>query len=113
MQYTNKHVRRQNRLLNKEAAVTLLDTAFCVVGKTNVISNQFTTEYQSVILDCEASIKIETDEKVKALRLLIKKYSPNDIELGDEYIKKSFEHTGVIKLSVKDWSGKSKATKNS
>ena len=163
MQYTNKDVRRQNRLLNKVAAVTLLDTgeygvlsmqaeeggaygmpisyvwdgeqsiylhcalegrkirllhkcnnvSFCVVGKTNVIPNQFTTEYQSIILDCVASIKVETHEKIKALKLLIKKYAPNDLELGDEYIKKSFEHTELIKLSVKDWSGKSKAAKNS
>lgn len=87
------------------------NVSFCIVGKTNVVSNQFTTEYQSIILNCKASINISTDEKTNALRLLIKKYSPNEIKVGEKYIEKSFERTQVIKLDISEWSGKSKILK--
>ncbi len=83
--------------------------SFCVVGKTNVISNKFTTEYQSIILDCLASIVIDNEEKANALKLLILKYSPNDIKIGEKYIEKSLDRTGIIKLTINNWSGKCKA----
>ena len=163
MQYTNKDIRRQDRLLNENVAVRLLqggeygvlsmqaekgggyglpisyvwdgeqaiylhcalegrkiallklnsEVSFCVVGNTNVIPNEFTTEYQSVVIECKASLDLQIEEKTKALRLLIEKYSPNDIEIGMKYISKSFDRTQVIKLSVGNWSGKSKLMKNS
>jgi len=85
--------------------------SFCVVGKTKVLSNKFTTEYQSIILDCVASIVTNDEEKTNALKLLILKYSPNDIKIGEKYIQKSFNRTGVIKLTINNWSGKCKAVR--
>ena len=69
--------------------------SFCVVGRTRVVSNQFSTEY-------------EETEKRKALELLLDKYSPEDKKVGLKYIEKSFHRTHVLKLVIKVISGKCK-----
>jgi uncharacterized protein len=47
-------------------------------------------------------------ERMKALELLLDKYSPNDKETGMKYAEKSFSRTEVIRLDVVEWSGKKK-----
>lgn len=158
MLYTNKNVRRQDRLLDETTAETLLKTgeygvlsmqseengaygvplnfvwdgdqsiylhcapegrkllcithcnnvSFCVVGQTNVISNKFTTGYESVILECKAKMNLKSNEKMKALELFLDKYSPADKETGMKYAEKSFKRTEIIRLDIHEWSGKTK-----
>mgnify|MGYP000084447500 FL=1 len=140
MNYTNEQIRRQDRLLEKEKAISLLKNgeygvlsmqdeengaygvpinyvwnkknsiyihcapegrklhcikrcntvSFCIIGKTHIISNQFTTEYESIILKCRAYIGLNEEERINALHLLIEKYSPNDKVIGNQYAQKSF-----------------------
>ncbi|MFK5856722.1 MAG: pyridoxamine 5'-phosphate oxidase family protein [Bacteroidota bacterium] len=82
--------------------------SFCVVGKTQVISNKFTTEYESIILDCFAERNLPKNEQMNALQLLLDKYSPSDKIVGIEYAKKSFHRTEIIRLNIIKWSGKCK-----
>lgn len=82
--------------------------SFCVVGDTFVISSKFTTKYESIILDCTAHIQLTSEEKIKALELLLDKYSPNDQKTGMIYAEKSFYRTEIIRLDILEWSGKSK-----
>lgn len=82
--------------------------SFCIVGATHVISNQFTTEYESVILNCRAHIGLNEEERMHALHLLIDKYSPNDKAIGAKYAEKSFHRTEVIRLDIEMGSGKCK-----
>lgn len=82
--------------------------SFCVVGRTNVIPRQFTTEYQSIVLQCHAVMNLDEGERMKALKLLIEKYAPDDVQLGLTYARKSFPRTNVIRLEIKSWSGKEK-----
>ena len=42
------------------------NVSFCIVGKTNIISDKFTTEYESIILSCSAKMKL-TKEEVREL----------------------------------------------
>lgn len=117
MNYTNEQIRRQDRLLEKEKAISLLKNgeygvlsmqdeengaygvpinyvwnkknsiyihcapegrklhcikrcntvSFCIIGKTHIISNQFTTEYESIILKCRAYIGLNEEERINAL----------------------------------------------
>ena len=140
MNYTNEQIRRQDRLLEKEKAISLLKNgeygvlsmqdeengaygvpinyvwnkknsiyihcapegrklhcikrcntvSFCIIGKTHIISNQFTTEYESIILKCRAYIGLNEEERINALHLLIEKYSPNDKVIGNQYAPKIF-----------------------
>ncbi len=87
------------------------NVSFSIVGKTNVISNQFTTEYESVILKCKAYIGLSSEERMKALELILNKYSPADKEIGMKYAEKSFNRTEIIRLNISDFSGKAKSIK--
>lgn len=158
MEYTNKDIRRQDRLLEKEKAFELLQkgeygvlsmqteeggaygipvnyvwdgdssiyihcapqgrklrcirhcnrVSFCIVGKTHIISNQFTTEYESLILSCKAHTELNEEERMHALHLLLDKYSPNDKVVGMKYAEKSFLRTRIIRLNIETGSGKCK-----
>ena len=82
--------------------------SFCIVGATKVISNKFTTAYESVVLACHADTRLTAEERMQALELLLRKYSPADWETGRRYADKSFHRTAVIRLTVRQFSGKCK-----
>ncbi len=84
------------------------NASFCVVGRTNVISNKFTTEYESIILRGTVSTELSDDERTKGLVLILEKYCPDNRETGLKYIEKSFDRTGVIRLDISTISGKTK-----
>lgn len=82
--------------------------SFCVVGKTCIVPDQFTTAYESLIMEGSAHTGLSEEERQKALELLLDKYSPNDIAKGLESIEKSFHRTEIVKLDIVSWSGKCK-----
>ena len=79
--------------------------SFCVIGNTNVLQSEFSTEYESVIIFGSAS-EVQGVEKHNALSWLIEKYSPDFIEEGKDYIEKKSNGTKVIKIEIKHISGK-------
>lgn len=158
MNYSNSEVRRQDRLLNLDSALTLLkdgeygvmsvidesgkvygvplsfvwdgentiyihcategrklrcidinpNVSFCVVGKTKVIAQKFTTEYESIILDCLVLRHLEPEIRMKALLMLVDKYSPGLHENGKKNAESAFQITEVLQLQIVKWSGKRK-----
>ncbi|MDY0360871.1 MAG: pyridoxamine 5'-phosphate oxidase family protein [Desulforegulaceae bacterium] len=82
--------------------------SFCIVGNTNVLSSKFTTEYESIILECTARRNLLEHERMNALEIFIDKYSPMDKETGIKYARKSFFRTEIVRLDIEKWSGKSK-----
>lgn len=82
--------------------------SFCVVGRTNVISDKFTTEYESIVLRGDVCIEPEAEERMSALMLLLDKYSPEYKEEGKKYSEKSFHRTGIMRLDIETMSGKAK-----
>lgn len=82
--------------------------SFCVVGKTNPIANQFTTLYESVIAFGDAVTNLSDDEKRKALRLLVKKYSAGFEEIAEQYMDKSWNRTSTFKIEIKHITAKAK-----
>lgn len=82
--------------------------SFCIIGRTNVISAKFTTAYESIILRGEIQRGLSSEEKMKALELILRKYSPNDEEVGLKYAEKSFHRTEILRLDIRDISGKTK-----
>lgn len=81
--------------------------SFCVVGKTQVLPDEFSTKFESVIIFGRA-IEIFDDEKNMALLEIINKYSPDYIEQGKEYISKASKATRVAKINVEHITGKAK-----
>ncbi|MDD3050341.1 MAG: pyridoxamine 5'-phosphate oxidase family protein [Candidatus Cloacimonetes bacterium] len=85
-----------------------INVSFCIVGRTNVIPDKFTTEYESIILECTAERGLSDDERMSALSLFLDKYCPNDKEMGMKYASSSFQRTEIIRLKITKWSGKCK-----
>ena len=81
--------------------------SFCVVGRTKVLQEKFTTNYESAIVLGSAS-EIFGNEKEKALLLLVRKYSPEFIKEGVDYISKAADKTCVIKIEIQQLTGKAR-----
>lgn len=80
--------------------------SFCVIEKDEIIPDNFTTHYRSVIAFGKARIVEDPEEKMKATRLLSEKYSP-DREEGLQYeIKKAYHRMCIIELEIEHITGK-------
>jgi nitroimidazol reductase NimA-like FMN-containing flavoprotein (pyridoxamine 5'-phosphate oxidase superfamily) len=79
--------------------------SFCVVGRTRVMPDRFSTEYESVIVTGVATVVLG-DERNEALVGLVEKYSPEFVEEGHEYIEKLGSKTTVVKIEVVKMTGK-------
>ncbi len=80
--------------------------SFCVIDQDEVKPAEFTTYFRSVIAFGRIHILEDADEKVQALRLLGRRYSPGD-ELGLQHeIDKSLDHVLLLRLDIEYLSGK-------
>lgn len=82
--------------------------SFCVVGSTQVDPARFTTAYESVHLFGLAHVVQDDEERLHALRLIVRKYSPDFIETAEKYIRGSFQRTAVIRIDIEHLSAKCK-----
>ena len=98
MPYDNSAVRRQDRLLDEARARELL-----AGGRFGVLS-----AYESIVLDCRARRGLPPGERMRALELLLEKYSPAHKTTGLRYAEASFARTEIVRLDVVAWSGKTK-----
>jgi nitroimidazol reductase NimA-like FMN-containing flavoprotein (pyridoxamine 5'-phosphate oxidase superfamily) len=64
------------------------------------------TEYESIILSGEATIVHREEERMKALLLLVEKYSSGFSAEGKAYAERSIMKTEIIRLDISEWSGK-------
>lgn len=81
--------------------------SFTVVGQTEVLPDQFSTKFESVILHGEA-VLLEGQEKQMALESLIEKYSPDFHPQGMKYIASALDDTEAVKIEVLKISGKAR-----
>lgn len=76
------------------------------VSDYEFVPDKFTVGYKSVVVFGNASIVEDEEEKRKVLKEVIKTYSTDYIEDGNEYIEKLFKITDIIKVVPKKISGK-------
>lgn len=81
--------------------------SFCIIGRTNVIAEKFTTNYESIIVFGDIT-SATGEEKLKALFAMVEKYSPTYSEKGKDILVKMSDKIKVLKLNVKHISGKIK-----
>ena len=82
--------------------------SFCIVGCTHVLSESFTTRYESIIVQGTATAKLSAEERMSALEMILDKYSPDHKTVGMKYAEKSFHRTAVIRIDITTVSGKCK-----
>ena len=80
--------------------------SFCVIEQDDIKPAEFTTHFRSVIVFGRIHILEDTDEKVQALRLLGRRYSPNDEPGLQHEIDKSLDHVLLLRLDIDHLSGK-------
>ncbi len=88
-------VRRDNRV------------SFCVVGKATVLPDQFSTDYESVIVFGRANV-VEGEEKLALLLALVDKYSPEYREKGRELALKKLPDLLCIRVVIEQITGKAR-----
>ena len=81
--------------------------SFCVVGKTEILPDKFSTKYESVIVDGNIEESFGEDKQA-GLTGLISKYSSNFLNEGLEYIRNASDRTTVLKLTITNLSGKAR-----
>lgn len=80
--------------------------SFCVVGKTELIPEEFATRYESVVVSGPATVIEDAELKRAALLALVLKYAPAHISAGKAYIDRLIDRTTVVAIAISDLSGK-------
>ena len=80
--------------------------SFCVIEQDEIRPAEFTTYFRSVIAFGRIHILEDAAEKVQALRLLGRRYSPNDKPGLQHEIDKSLDHVLLLRLDIDHLSGK-------
>ena len=80
--------------------------SFCVVTKSEVLGNEFDTDYESAIAFGKATVITDDSEKKDILLSVLKKYSADYLKAGINYMKKYWDETKVIKIKIEHLSGK-------
>ena len=79
--------------------------SFCVVGQSNVVPADFTSEFASVIVTGTAEL-IYAEEKYQALVSLVEKYSAEFLDEGRRYIEKLDNETAAVAIRIESMTGK-------
>lgn len=79
--------------------------SFCVIDQDQIVPEEFTSYFRSVIAFGNARI-LEEEEKRKAIMLLAVKYSPDQEEECSQEIDKSLPQLCIIELSIYYMTGK-------
>jgi len=80
--------------------------SFCVVTKSDVLANEFDTDYESAIAFGKATVITDDSEKKDILLSVLNKYSSEYLKAGNSYMKKYWDETKVIKIKIEYLSGK-------
>lgn len=80
--------------------------SFCVVGNTEIISDKFSTKYESVIIFGRAEEVIEENEKKAGLLSIIEKYSSDYQDEGKKYINKDYQRAALFRIVIEHIIGK-------
>ena len=80
--------------------------SFCVIDRDDVKPAEFTTYFRSVIVFGRVSIIEDAEERLKALRLLGQRYSPDDEQGLQHEIDKSLDRVVLLRLDIEHLSGK-------
>ncbi len=81
--------------------------SFCVIDKDEIISENFTTYFRSVIVFGKVRILETEEEKLASIRLLTKKYSGGETaERQEMEVQKHFANLCMLEFSIEHLTGK-------
>lgn len=81
--------------------------SFCAVAKDDIVPNELTTYFKSVIVTGEITIEQERDDKLYALDILCKKYTGAPLPaMGINSASECVKRAEILKLSCDSITGK-------
>lgn len=80
--------------------------SFVILGEATILPAQFSTEYESIVVQGTMEIVADTSEKRRALELLIRRLTPGEITRGMQYIDRALAATTVLRLRIREFCGK-------
>ena len=78
------------------------------VGNNKAIPGKFALEYESAVITGDASEITENKEKIRALALISKRYTPDNMAAFDNAIETELDMVAVWKIRIDEISGKGK-----
>lgn len=66
----------------------------------NFISSVFTTEFESVVVSGQVNLVEDEEEKVKAMRLICNKYTPDKMDYFQVAINTGLSRTNIYRISM-------------
>lgn len=80
--------------------------SFCVTDKDDVVPQEYTTYFRSVIVFGKARVLQQEEEKRRAMEVLAAKYTPNDEHGRLQEIEREFKALCLVEISIDHISGK-------
>lgn len=86
------------------------DARVCLtcVGSTELLPQEFSTKYESVVVCGKAEFLTDRDDKIEALRKLCEKYASPNMRGFDGELAKSLSRTAVCRIRIEEISGKAR-----
>lgn len=82
--------------------------SFCVVGRTELVPEKFSTRYESVVVSGTADLIEDVTLKREALRALIAKYASDHAVAGEAYMDKLMDRTAIVRIAIDHLAGKAR-----
>ncbi|MDD3394382.1 MAG: pyridoxamine 5'-phosphate oxidase family protein [Anaerotignum sp.] len=76
------------------------------VSKAEVEQEAYTVRFESAVVEGTAKMIEDEAEKLLALQLICKRYSPDLLEGHFDYIQPRLKHTGICRIEIEEVSGK-------
>lgn len=80
--------------------------SFCVIDRDDVVAQEYTTYFRSVIVFGQARVLDDEGEKRRALEILAEKYSPHQEEGRLREIDRLLNQVSVVELAIEHMTGK-------
>lgn len=80
--------------------------SFCVIGKDQLVPEEYTTCFSSVIVFGRARVLSDDSQKRRTLRLLADKYVGDPLEKVDAEIDRFYDTVIMVEISVEHMTGK-------
>ena len=76
------------------------------VGGVEAVPGEFSLYYESVVINGTAAEITEREEKIHALALISRRYTPDNMAAFDRAIERHLDFTSVWKIHIEEISGK-------
>ncbi|MFA5585051.1 MAG: pyridoxamine 5'-phosphate oxidase family protein [Saccharofermentanales bacterium] len=91
-----------------DALLACPQVSVACVGRVRPLKNEFTTEYESAIVDGTAVRVTDHDEKVRALRAICLRYTPDHMDAFEDAVRESLHRTDLWRIEIQAITGKRK-----